>query len=419
MADSAQLIDDVVDRNLHGPIDQVDPSEAVLFETEAHHDVFRRLRREDPVHFLPDSPFGPYWSITRFDDIVTVDSNHKVFSSQPSIVIGDPTDDFQPPMFIAMDQPKHDVQRRAAQPAVAPSQLSDLEALIRQRVCTILDDLPVGETFNWVDKVSIELTTQMLATLFDFPFEDRHKLPFWSDVTTTTEAVGAAGADMEERKRHLHECLEYFSRLWVERASQPPKFDFISLLAHNPETKDMIKNPMELLGNLMLLIVGGNDTTRNSITGGVYFLNRYPEQYEKLKADPSLIPNMVSEIIRYQTPLAHMRRIALEDFELGGKLIKKGDKVVMWYASGNRDEHVIDRADEFLIDRERARHHVAFGFGIHRCMGNRVAEMQLRILWEEILKRFDKVEVVGEPERVQSNFVTGYTRLPVVLHPKR
>jgi cytochrome P450 len=181
----------------------------------------------------------------------------------------------------------------------------------------------------------------------------------------------------------------------------------------------MIKNPMELLGNLMLLIVGGNDTTRNSITGGVYFLNRYPEQYEKLKADPSLIPNMVSEIIRYQTPLAHMRRIALEDFELGGKLIRKGDKVVMWYASGNRDEDVIDRADEFLIDRERARHHVAFGFGIHRCMGNRVAEMQLRILWEEILKRFDKVEVVGEPERVQSNFVTGYTRLPVVLHPKR
>ena len=419
MPDTAQLIEnDVLARNLEGPIDKVDPSEAALFEHNVHHEVFRRLRREDPVHFLPDSAFGPYWSITKFQDIVTVDSNHKVFSSQPSIVIGDPTDNFQPPMFIAMDQPKHDVQRRAAQPAVAPTQLSELEALIRERVCTILDSLPVGEEFNWVEKVSVELTTQMLATLFDFPFEDRHKLPFWSDVATTSDAVGVVGADMEWRMKHLTECLEYFSRLWVERANQPQKFDFISLLAHSEDTKHMIEEPMELLGNLMLLIVGGNDTTRNSISGGVYFLNKFPGEYEKLKANPALIPNMVSEIIRYQTPLAHMRRIALEDFELGGKTIKKGDKVVMWYASGNRDEEVIENADEFRIDRERARHHVSFGFGIHRCMGNRVAEMQLRILWEEILKRFDHVEVVGEPERVQSNFVTGYVNLPVVLHAK-
>ena len=419
MPDTAQLVEnDVLARNLEGPIDKVDPSEAALFEQNVHHEVFRRLRREDPVHFLPDSAFGPYWSITKFQDIVTVDSNHKVFSSEPSIVIGDPTDNFQPPMFIAMDQPKHDVQRRAAQPAVAPTQLSELEALIRERVCTILDDLPVGEEFNWVEKVSVELTTQMLATLFDFPFEDRHKLPFWSDVATTSDAVGVVGADMEWRMKHLTECLEYFSRLWVERANQPQKFDFISLLAHSDDTKHMIDEPMELLGNLMLLIVGGNDTTRNSISGGVYFLNKFPGEYEKLKANPALIPNMVSEIIRYQTPLAHMRRIALEDFELGGKTIKKGDKVVMWYASGNRDEEVIENADEFRIDRERARHHVSFGFGIHRCMGNRVAEMQLRILWEEILKRFDHVEVIGEPERVQSNFVTGYVNLPVVLHAK-
>lgn len=418
MPDTMQIDEDILSRNLKGPIEAVDPSEAALFEHDLHHEVFRRLRHEDPVHFLPDSPFGPYWSITKFNDIVTVDSNHKVFSSEPSIVIGDPTDNFQPPMFIAMDQPKHDVQRRAAQPAVAPSQLSELEALIRERVCNILDSLPVGETFNWVDEVSIELTTQMLATLFDFPFEDRHKLPFWSDVATTSDAVGVKGADMEWRMKHLTECLEYFSRLWVERANQPQKFDFISLLAHNDKTRYMIDDPMELLGNLMLLIVGGNDTTRNSISGGVYFLNKYPEEYAKLKADPSLIPNMVSEIIRFQTPLAHMRRIALEDFELGGKTIRKGDKVVMWYCSGNRDEEVIEEPDAFRIDRERARHHVSFGFGIHRCMGNRVAEMQLRILWEEILARFDRIELVGEPVRVSSNFVTGYTELPVRLHPK-
>jgi len=400
------------------PLETFDVSKAELFEQDLHWEYFRRLRKEAPVHYCPDSLVGPYWSVTKYNDIVAVDTNHKVFSSQPSIGIGDPSDGIYPPMFIAMDPPIHDIQRKAAQPAVAPGQLADLEGLIRTRVVNILESLPMGERFNWVDKVSIELTTQMLATLFDFPFEDRHKLPFWSDVSTTTDAAGIVGADMEWRMKHLTECVQYFSRLWMERAAAPPKMDFISLLAHNPDTAGMINNPMELMGNLMLLIVGGNDTTRNSISGGVYFLNQFPAEYAKLKADPSLIPNMVSEIIRYQTPLPHMRRKALEDIEFGGQRIRKGDKVVMWYVSGNRDEEVIERPDEFLIDRPNARRHISFGFGIHRCMGNRVAEMQLRILWEEILKRFDWIEVVGPPKRVHSNFVRGYEELPVIVHAR-
>ncbi len=399
------------------PLETLDVSKAEIFEANAQGNYFKRLRDEDPIHYCPDSQFGPYWSITKYQDIMAVDSNHKVFSSNRDIVIGDAPDDFTTPMFIAMDGEKHVEQRKAASPAVAPSQLADIEALIRQRVCNILDSLPVNEEIDWVEHVSKELTTQMLATLFDFPFEDRHLLPYWSDVTTTSETVGIE-VDMKERERVLHECLAYFSRLWQERAAQPPKFDFISLMAHNPNTKDMIKNPMELLGNLMLLIVGGNDTTRNSISAGVVELNRNPDEYEKLKADPSLIPNMVSEIIRFQTPLGHMRRTALEDIELGGKQIKKGDKVIMWYVSGNRDETVIEDPDRFWIDRSNARRHLSFGFGVHRCMGNRVGEMQLRILWEEILKRFDKIELVSAPERVLSNFVMGYSKVPVIVRSK-
>ncbi len=395
---------------------ELDPSAGALFKYQAHWDYFKRLREEDPVHFVDSEDFGPYWSITKFNDIMFVDSHHDLFSSEPSIAIGEPELDFEPPMFIAMDQPKHDVQRKAVTPAVTPQRLAEMEEAIHTRVCSVLDALPIGEEFNWVDRVSIELTTQMLAELFDFPFEERSKLTYWSDVATTAPQAGSSSMPEEERRDILMQCLERFSTLWKERTEAPPTNDFISLLAHNPDTRDM--EPLEYLGNLMLLIVGGNDTTRNSMSGGVLALHENPAEFEKLKADHSLIPNMVSEIIRWQTPLAHMRRIATEDVELGGKTIKKGDKVVMWYISGNRDDEVIDNPDAFVIDRPRARHHVSFGFGIHRCMGNRLAEMQLKILWQEILKRFDRIEVTGDPERVESNFVMGYTELPVILHPR-
>jgi cytochrome P450 len=339
-----------------------------------------------------------------------VDTHHDLFSSEGGITIAEQDEDFTLPMFIAMDPPKHDHQRMTVQGVVAPMNLAKLEGTIRERAGKILDGLPRNETFNWVDRVSIELTTQMLATLFDFPFEERRKLTRWSDVATADDNSGIIESE-DARRAELFECLGYFTNLWNERVNAPPSNDLISMLAHGESTKNM--GPMEYLGNLILLIVGGNDTTRNSISGGLWFLNRFPSEYAKLRANPGLIPNMVSEIIRYQTPLAHMRRRALADTEIGGKQIRKGDKVIMWYISGNRDEDVIDRPYEFLIDRPKARQHLSFGFGIHRCMGNRLAEMQLRVLWEEIMKRFDKVEVVGDPTHVPSSFVHGYTDLPV------
>ena len=396
------------------PLESLDPSDGTLWQRGLIHDYMRRLRQEDPVHWSPTGPTGPYWSITKFNDIVEIETKHHIFSSERDIVVGDaPQGDFLPRNFISMDPPVHDAQRKAVTPAVGPTRLAELEALIRERTARVLDDLPRGEVFDWVDKVSIELTTQFLATLFDFPWEDRRLLPFWSDVSTAAEAAGNTQLDPAERQRILMECYGYFMRLWQERASQPPKFDFLSLLAHDPATRNMVGNPMEFLGNIMLLIVGGNDTTRNSMSGGILFMHQNPDEFAKLKANPGLVPNAVSEIIRYQSPVAHMRRTALEDIEFRGRKIAKGDRVVMWYVSGNRDEEVIERPDEFRVDRERARHHVAFGFGIHRCMGNRAAELQLRILWEEILKRFPRIEVVGEPERAESNFILGYTKLPV------
>ena len=401
------------------PLGEINVANPYLFQNDTVGEYSSRLRREDPVHYCAESRFGPYWSVTKFNDIMAVDTNHKVFSSEAKlggISVQDMHSDesaLELEMFIAMDQPKHDQQRKAVSPVVAPSNLLLLEPIIRERAGSILDALPVGEEIDWVKLVSVELTTMTLATIFDFPWEERAKLTRWSDVTTASPETGIVES-FEQRREELIECAMYFKGLWDQRIDQPGGNDLISMMAHSPATRDMPF--LEFLGNLLLLIVGGNDTTRNSISGGVLALNQNPGEYQKLRNNPALVSSMIPEIIRWQTPLTHMRRTALEDVKIGGKQIRKGDKVVMWYLSGNRDDTVIDRAEEFIIDRENPRHHLSFGFGIHRCMGNRLAELQLRIIWEEILKRYSFVEVVGEPERLLSNLVRGITRLPVKLH---
>jgi cytochrome P450 len=396
------------------PLADFDPGDPELFRSDTHWPYFDRLRQEDPVHYCKDSMFGPYWSVTRYNDIMDIDTNHAVFSSAASlggITIRDVSPDLRRESFIAMDQPRHSAQRKTVAPMFTPTNLDELALNIRKRSAECLDNLPRGEVFDWVERVSVELTTQMLAVLFDFPWEDRGKLTWWSDVATTLPGPDGLVATEAERQTVLMECAQYFAKLWNERIKAPPKNDLLSMMAHNDATRDM--DPKNFLGNLVLLIVGGNDTTRNTMSGSIYALNKFSDQYRKLRENPALLDSFVPEVIRWQTPLAHMRRTALEDIEFRGKTIKKGDKVVMWYVSGNRDETAIERPYEFLIDRARPRIHLSFGFGIHRCIGMRLAELQLKIIWEEIFKRFDRIEVVDEPKRVYSSFVKGYETLPV------
>ena len=403
------------------PLEDLDPAHPSLFEHDRFMPYFDRLRAEDPVHLTENSMFGPYWSVTGFKDIMHVDTHHQLFSSDidnGGIRLGgrpkeQPAADspFYLPMFIMQDPPKHDDQRKVVTPSFTPKRIHELQGLIRERAGKILDELPINEEFNWVREVSVELTGQMLATIFDVPQEDRHKLIHWSD---TVENIGNPDwfETPEEGFQELWRCFEYFDAVWKERESRSePGDDLISTLVHGEATKNM--TPNEFLGNMLLLIVGGNDTTRNSISGGVLALNRNPDEYQKLRDNPGLISKMVPEIIRWQSPVAHMCRTAMEDTEVGGKLIRKHDKVVMWYISGNRDESEIERANEFIVDRNNPRRHLSFGFGIHRCVGNRLGEMQLNVLWEEIMKRYPRIEVVGDPVYLRSSFIHGIRELPV------
>jgi len=409
-------LDDAVQAATGGAsIDAVDVSDPQIYQDDVWYSHFARLRREAPVHHFADSRYGPYWAVTKYKDIMQVEVNHQVFSSSSElggIQIEEQPKNMDRPSFIRMDPPKHDEQRKVVSPVVAPANLANMEGLIRERTAKVLDGLPRGETFDWVDRVSIELTTMMLATLFDYPWDDRRQLTYWSDVAIANVNSPEAPVHSEEEKfAELTKMAQSLGQLFQERAQQPPKFDLLSMLAHGDATRNMPFR--EFMGTVSLLIVGGNDTTRNSMTGGLMALSQHPGEYQKLRDDPSLIPGMVSEIIRYVTPVIHMRRTAKDDFDLAGKTIKKGDKVVLWYISGNRDPDAIEDPDNFIIDRPRPRQHLSFGFGIHRCVGNRLAELQLRILWEELLPRYPVIEVMGPARRVYSNFIHGIRSLPV------
>ncbi|MEO0493061.1 MAG: cytochrome P450 [Actinomycetota bacterium] len=399
------------------PVEDLNPLNAHLFLEDRWQEQFARLRAEDPVHFNELETAGRYWSVTKYDDVRAVDGDWETYSSASGITLGlslDKMEDEALPQqltpFIAMDPPTHTEQRKTVRGVSAPSNLRNIEPMIRERTAALLDSLPEDEAFDWVDTVSIELTTLMLATLFDFPMEDRRKLTRWSDIVFAIPGPGGVVETQQQKIDELFECVDYFTKLWDQRRGGSG-FDLVTMLANGEHTKDM--SAFDHLGNLLLLIVGGNDTTRNTMTGSVYGLHKYPENFEKLKADPSLIEKFVPEVIRWQTPLSYMRRTATKDTVLNGKEIKKDDQILMWYISANQDEDVFENPEVLDIERENADRQLSFGYGIHFCMGSRVAELQLRVLWEEMLERFETIEVLAEPERVFSSFVHGYSKMPV------
>ncbi len=401
-------------------VDPLDVSRAELWRDYQWREPFAELRAKSPIHYTPESKFGPYWSISTYKPIQYVEALPKLFSSDWRVggitVAGDPVrleeGEVRMPMFIAMDPPQHSAQRRTVAPAFTPSMIDIMRIETQARTAAVLESLPVGAPFDWVERVSIELTTGMLAKLFDYPWEERANLTRWSDTLGDVELFDT----FEKRQSRLASAYEMgtsFATLWQSKKGQPPANDLISIMLHSDAMSHMDEG--EFMGNLILLIVGGNDTTRNSMTALAYGLDRFAGERAKLEADPALITNTASEIIRWQTPLAHMRRTATEDTEIDGHRIAKNDKIALWYVSANRDEGVFPNGDDIIVTRENARRHLSFGYGIHRCVGARVAELQLQVLMEEMAKRRLRANVLAEPERVAACFVNGYKKLMVEL----
>ena len=423
------------------PLEELNPGNPDHYPTGDMNFIFERLRAEDPVHFTPDEhsgDLGHYWSLTKWEDIQAADTNHEVFSAEGIITLSRPltADEAAAPFndgtmtpeekeairargtrsLLSMDPPDHEVHRGAVSEGVSPANLAAMEPLIRERAGEILDSLPIGEEFDFVDKVSVELTAMTLATLFDYPQEKRRQLTRWSNILTSEPGPGMPAETHEEKNAARREFFVAMSDIVERRRAEPPRMDFLSLMALSPHSQNYTQS--EMVGDLGVLLVGGNDTTRNTISGSIYLLDRNPEENAKLRANPKLIPSMVSETIRWQTPLTHMARRATQDVEIKGKVVPTGDRVVMWYVSGNRDEDKVQNGAAYIIDRKNPRQHLSFGFGIHRCLGNKLAELQLRVIWEEMLSRFPEINVIGEPARSHSRFIKGYETMTVVI-PRR
>lgn len=394
-------------------LEVLDVSKPERFQRNEHGMLFRALRRDFPVHYCPESAYGPYWSVTRYEDIVAVERDHGIFSSEDNVIIGDVPPEFDVTRaFATSDPPRHTEERRAVLPAFALKRLGGLQAGVRDKVRGLLQQLPRNRPFDWVQHVASVITNNMVGELFDLNPADREKLPFWCEALVTTPAPGAIVESWQARERVVETFRDRLLALWAERRGDCSRCDVIAALTRHPATAHMDRDPMRLVGTVAL-IAGANEAARGALSGAIIALHQAPQQWLLLQNDPGLINNAAAEIVRWQTPIIHMRRTTTQETTLRDRVIPKGSRVVMWYCSANRDEAQFERPEEFNILRANADTHLAYGFGIHRCLGQHVAEMELRVLLEELIRSKMNFEVVSPPERVLSNFSSNYTQLMV------
>jgi linalool 8-monooxygenase len=397
-------------------IDVADPD---LHAEDRARAVFALLRREDPVHWNPEAHGRGFWAVTRYDDIVQVSRDTATFSSDARhggirLTTGDPllAEPEVTRSMIQMDAPEHSFYRRMLAPGFTPARLRALEERIRARVHHLLDRALEARDCDWVSMVAAELPIQMLAELLDVPQEDRGRLFEWSNMV-----VGETDRDLRKDPEQFAEALDalraYATELWAARTRRPGD-DLVSMLAQSRVDGQPLDRA-SFLSAFILLIVAGNETTRNSISGGLLAFIDNPGEWQRLRGNPALAPRAVDEILRWVSPILHMHRNAITDDAIGGRTVRKGDKVAMWYVSANFDEARFTDPKRFDITRE-GEPHLSFGIGTHFCLGSRLGEMQLRILLEELAPRLARAELMAPVRRVRSNLLNSIRTMPVRLH---
>ncbi len=385
------------------------------------HDIFTRLRKEAPVYWHEEYlPFEDgFWALTKHDDIVRVSKDPQTFSSsQPGILMtyGDP--EVADPAataalvsnMIAMDPPQHTFYRKMVSPKFSPRSLKDMEDGLRNKVKELLDEASKQKEFDFVTEISEKIPLWVLCEMMGIEESQRQRVR--EIVNKLTDASSSQNPDNAIEIWVNYMELFKMGRDMIEERRKNPTDDLMSLVANTEVEGEGL--PQELLdGFMLLMVIAGNETTRNTITGGLIALSQNPEERQKLINDPSLMSNAADEMLRWVSSVIYMRRTAACDTEIRGQSIKKGDKLILWYGAANRDEEVFKDAHLFKVDREDAAKHIAFGAGQHLCLGHRLGKLQIKILYEELLARFPNIEVISEPTRIPSNFLDGISHLKV------
>jgi cholest-4-en-3-one 26-monooxygenase len=379
------------------------------------HDLFRRMRNEAPVCWV-EPPAGPgFWAITKYRDVITVSQDSGTFSSSHGTNIEDAQGGAEL-MMLNMDPPRHTKLRNLVSKGFTPKLVRAIEPHVREIAKSIVDDVAQRGACDFVTEVAAELPLQVIAELIGIPIDERHSVFNWSN-----QMIGLDdpeyGNSIDTAMQAATNMFTYANTLAAERRQQR-KDDLVSVLIDAEVDGEQLSD-MEFNFFFLLLAVAGNETTRNLISGGMLALIEHPKERERLRTDLSLMPAAVEEMLRWVTPVMYFRRTAMRDTELGGKAVKEGERVTMWYVSANRDEEAFPNADRFDVRRD-PNAHVAFGGGgVHFCLGASLARLEIRVIFEELLRRLPDVELAGPVARLRSNFISGIKHMPVTFTPER
>lgn len=382
-------------------------------------EVWARLRREDPVHRISHGFGAPVWAVTRHQDILAVETNPEVFKNGPRLTVGTPANSFR--MIVNMDPPEHAGHRALANPFFMPRSIDWVRALAEDIVTEVLDRAMArnGEVLDLQEDVANLVPTAVISAYLGAPREawgkiiEATNLIINANDPTISRDEGSAGLIM----RATGEIYQIHAQTFADRRVNP-RDDFMTALVQ-AEIDGRKLTDMELFSWALILTTAGHETTQSTFGMGVDLLMRHPQVLARLKADPALLPRAIEEMLRYLSPAIHFCRTPDRDVEVGGRRIAAGEHLVMFYPSANRDESVFDDPDSFDIDRHPNRH-LAFGCGPHVCIGQHLARLELRIMFEQFLARVEQIEPAGEPLRVHANSTGGYRHFPVrmTVRPK-